>query len=82
MSPTGCLAGVDKQGEPVHRAGYAFIKEQMRQENTLFAVEIPSHYCFRDMGFCDKGIFAIVRRINLFSINDQPLSRLIRSFLK
>jgi len=64
------------------RVGHAFIKEQMRQENALFAGELSGHYYFRDMGFCDNGIFAMVQMINLLSIHDQPLSQLIRPLQK
>ena len=64
------------------RVGHAFIKEQMRQENALFAGELSGHYYFRDVGFCDNGIFAMVQMINLLSIKDQPLSQLIRPLLK
>jgi phosphomannomutase len=64
------------------RVGHAFIKEQMREENALFAGELSGHYYFRDMGFCDNGIFAMVQMINLLSIKNQPLSELIRPLLK
>ena len=62
------------------RVGHAFIKEQMRQENALFAGELSGHYYFRDMGFCDNGIFAMVQMINLLSIHDQPLSQLDKAY--
>ncbi len=64
------------------RVGHAFIKEQMRQENALFAGELSGHYYFRDMGFCDNGIFAMIQMANLLSVQDQPLSRLIEPLKK
>ena len=64
------------------RVGHAFIKEQMRQDNALFAGELSGHYYFRDMGFCDNGIFAMVQMINLLSEQDRPLSRLIMPLKK
>ncbi len=60
------------------RVGHAFIKEQMREVNALFAGELSGHYYFRDMGFCDNGMLAMVQMINLLSIHDQPLSQLIK----
>jgi phosphomannomutase len=59
------------------RVGHAFIREQMRQENALFAGELSGHYYFRDTGFCDNGIFAMVQMTNLLSIKGRPLSELI-----
>jgi len=70
-------------GRPVRcRVGHAFIKEQMRQENALFAGELSGHYYFRDTGFCDNGIFAMAQMANLLSIKDQPLSQLIAPLKK
>ncbi|MGA7628918.1 MAG: phosphomannomutase/phosphoglucomutase [Methanoregula sp.] len=64
------------------RVGHAFIKEQMRQENALFAGELSGHYYFRDTGFCDNGIIAMVQMINLLSEKDLPLSQLVAPLKK
>jgi phosphomannomutase len=64
------------------RVGHAFIKEQMRHENALFAGELSGHYYFRDMGFCDNGLAAMVQMINLLSAQEKPLSELIRPLRK
>ena len=64
------------------RVGHAFIREQMRRENALFAGELSGHYYFRDTGFCDNGIFAMVQMTNLLSLKDRPLSDLIASLKK
>ncbi len=64
------------------RVGHAFIKEQMRQENALFAGELSGHYYFRDMGFCDNGIFAMAQMVNLLSVENQPLSLLLSPLKK
>ena len=64
------------------RVGHAFIKEQMRQENALFAGELSGHYYFRDTGFCDNGIFAMAQMVNLLSLKDLPLSKLIAPLKK
>ena len=64
------------------RVGHAFIREQMRQENALFAGELSGHYYFRDTGFCDNGIFAMVQMANLLSIKGRPLSELIAPLKK
>jgi phosphomannomutase len=64
------------------RVGHAFIREQMREENALFAGELSGHYYFRDTGFCDNGIFAMAQMINLLSTKDRPLSELIKPLKK
>ncbi len=64
------------------RVGHAFIKEQMREENALFAGELSGHYYYRDMGFTDNGIFTMIQMLNLLSLKDAPLSRLINPLQK
>ena len=60
------------------RVGHAFIKAQMREENALFAGELSGHYYYRDMGFTDNGILTMIQMLNLLSLKNKPLSRLIR----
>ncbi len=70
-------------GHPVRsRVDHAFIKDLMRKEDAIFAGELSGHYYFRDMGFCDNGLFAMVQMANLLSAEDQPLSHLIRPLMK
>ena len=64
------------------RVGHAFIKEQMRLEDALFAGELSGHYYFRDTGYCDNGIFTLIQMLNLLSIKDEPLSHLIKPLKK
>jgi phosphomannomutase len=64
------------------RVGHAFIKEHMREENALFAGELSGHYYYRDMGFADNGIFTMIQMLNLLSLKDGPLSRLIKPLQK
>ena len=40
------------------------------------------HYYFRDTGFCDNGIIAMVQMINLLSEKDLPLSQLVAPLKK
>jgi phosphomannomutase len=56
------------------RVGHAFIKEQMRREDAIFAGELSGHYYFRDAGFCDNGLLAMIQVINLLSAGKRPLS--------
>ena len=73
----------DHGGKAVRcRVGHAFIKEQMREENALFAGELSGHYYFRDTGFCDNGLFAMIQTLNILSRHDGPFSRLVAPLKK
>ena len=64
------------------RVGHAFIKEQMRKENALFAGELSGHYYYRDMGFTDNAVFTMIQMLNLVSLKMTPLSQAIRTLKK
>jgi phosphomannomutase len=64
------------------RVGHAFIKEQMREENALFAGELSGHYYYRDMGFTDNAVFTMIQMLNFLSLKMTPLSRVIRTLKK
>ena len=60
------------------RVGHAFIKQQMRAVNALFAGELSGHYYFRENYFTESAALAALFIANLVSRSDQPLSALIR----
>jgi len=64
------------------RVGHAFIKEQMREENALFAGELSGHYYYRDMGFTDNAVFTMIQMLNFLSLKMRPLSQVIRTLKK
>ncbi len=64
------------------RVGHAFIKEQMREENALFAGELSGHYYYRDMGFTDNAIFTMIQMLNFLSLKMIPVSQAIRTLKK
>ncbi|ACL16757.1 phosphomannomutase/phosphoglucomutase [Methanosphaerula palustris] len=64
------------------RVGHAFIKAQMREERAPFAGELSGHYYFRDLGFIDCGLMAMIAMANVLSMNGKPLSSLVRPLLK
>ncbi|MES1993694.1 MAG: phosphomannomutase [Pseudomonadota bacterium] len=44
-------------GEPVlSKAGHAFIKARMRQEDAVYGGEMSAHHYFRDFAYCDSGM--------------------------
>lgn len=59
------------------RVGHAFIKQQMRDEDALFAGELSGHYYFRPMSYTECTALAVVTMANLVQQADTPLSRLV-----
>jgi phosphomannomutase len=60
------------------RVGHAFIKEQMRDNNAIFAGELSGHYYFRDNFFTESSSMAAICVANIVSKSDKPLSELIK----
>lgn len=59
------------------RVGHAFIKAEMREHNAIFAGELSGHFYFRDAGFTDNAIFAMIQMLNLLALKKAPVSSLI-----
>ncbi len=64
------------------RVGHAFIKAQMREEEALFAGELSGHYYYRDTGYTDNAVMTMIRMLDLLSMKQEPLSRLIAPLKK
>jgi phosphomannomutase/phosphomannomutase/phosphoglucomutase len=65
-------------GIPVmSKAGHAFIKERMRAEDAVYGGEMSAHHYFRDFAYCDSGMIPWLLLLEILSVEDQPLSRLI-----
>jgi phosphomannomutase len=60
------------------RVGHAFIKQQMRDANALFAGELSGHYYFRDNFFTESSAMAVLRVADIVARAGKPLSELIR----
>lgn len=64
------------------RVGHAFIKAEMRKRDAVFAGELSGHFYFRDMGFTDNAIFAMIQMLNLLALKKTPISKLIAPLKK
>ncbi|OVE76191.1 hypothetical protein BVX97_02025 [bacterium E08(2017)] len=64
------------------RVGHAFIKEQMRDNNAIFAGELSGHYYFRDNFFTESSSMAAICVANIVSKSDKPLSELVKPIKK
>ena len=66
-------------GKPLmSRVGHAFVKQQMREVNAMFAGELSGHYYFRENYFTESSSLAALCVAALVSQSDKPLSELIR----
>jgi phosphomannomutase len=59
------------------RVGHAFIKAGMREHDAIFAGELSGHFYFRDTGFTDNALVAMLQVLNLLAIKKAPISSLI-----
>ena len=60
------------------RVGHSYIKADMRTHNAIFGGEHSGHFYFRDNWYADSGLIAFLMTLELVSIGDKPLSRLLK----
>ena len=64
------------------RVGHSFIKEQMRQNDAIFAGELSGHYYFKANFTAESSAMATYALANIVSASDKPLSELIAPLKK
>ncbi|MBU1004918.1 MAG: phosphomannomutase/phosphoglucomutase [Nanoarchaeota archaeon] len=64
------------------RVGHAFIKEQMRKENAVFAGELSGHFYFKDNFYTDSAVIAALKVIQIISEKGKKLSELVKPLRK
>ncbi len=70
-------------GKPIRcRVGHAFIKEQMRKEDAVFAGELSGHYYYKDTGFTDNALFTMIWMLNFLSAKNSPISASVKPLKK
>ena len=70
-------------GKPMmSRVGHSFIKEQMRQNDAIFAGELSGHYYFKANSTAESSSMATFALANIVSASDKPLSALIAPLRK
>ncbi len=62
------------------KAGHAFIKERMRQENAIFGGEMSAHYYFRNFYYCDCGMIPLVIMLEYLSGHVRKFSQIIDEY--
>ena len=70
-------------GKPMmSRVGHSFIKEQMRQNDAIFAGELSGHYYFKANSTAESSSMATFALANIVSASNKPLSELIAPLRK
>jgi phosphomannomutase len=64
----------------INRVGHAFIKQRMREDDSVFAGEVSGHYYFRDFYQADSGVIPFLLVLELVSKRGKPLSELLRPY--
>jgi phosphomannomutase len=62
----------------MNRVGHAFIKQRMRESNSIFGGEVTGHYYFRDNFFADNGFIPALLMLELMSKKQKSLHELLR----
>ena len=60
------------------RVGHSFIKAEMRKDNGIFGGEHSGHFYFRDNWYADSGLIALLILLELISVENKPLSEIIK----
>jgi phosphomannomutase len=70
-------------GRPMmSRVGHSFIKEQMRQNDAIFAGELSGHYYFKANFTAESSSMATFALANIVSASEKPLSELVKPLRK
>ncbi len=70
-----------KNGKPIMcRVGHAFIKQQMRETDAIFAGELSGHFYYKNLSNTESSIITILKIAEL--VKETPLSQLIAPLKK
>lgn len=64
------------------RTGHAFIKEKMREVDSVYGGEMSAHHYFRDFGYCDSGMIPWLLVAQLLSDSGKKLSEMVNDRMK
>lgn len=66
----------------VSQSGHAFIKQKMREVNSIYGGEMSAHHYFRDNFYSDSGLIPFVLILQLMSDERSKLSNLVGEMIK
>ena len=64
------------------KVGHAYIKNRMKETNSIFAIERSGHYYYGSNFFADSAIITSLIVAEIYSNNNKKLSELIKEFRK
>ncbi len=64
------------------RVGHSFIKELMRKYNADIGGELSGHFFFKEMGYVESSVLAMLKILKIVSDSRRPISELIKPFQK
>jgi len=64
------------------RVGHAFIKNQMRENDAVFAGELSGHYYFKENFTAESQALAMIKLANLICKKNKPLDQLVKPLRK
>lgn len=72
----------NSKGIPVQsKSGHAFIKQKMREVNSIYGGEMSAHHYFRDNSYSDSGMVPFLLIMQLMSEEDKTLSDLVEEMI-
>jgi len=66
----------------VSKSGHAFIKQKMREVNSIYGGEMSAHHYFRDNAYSDSGMIPFLLVLQLMSDENKKLSELVGQMIK
>ena len=66
----------------VSKSGHAFIKQKMREVNSIYGGEMSAHHYFRDNSYSDSGLIPFLLILQLMSSENAKLSELVGQMIK
>lgn len=75
---------VEKSGGKtvVSKSGHAFIKQKMREVNSIYGGEMSAHHYFRDNYYSDSGLIPFLLILQLMSDENAKLSDLVDEMIR
>ncbi len=65
----------------VSKSGHAFIKQKMREVNSIYGGEMSAHHYFRDNAYSDSGMIPFLLTLQLMSEEKKTLSQLVNEMI-
>lgn len=62
-------------------SGHAFIKQKMREVNSIYGGEMSAHHYFRDNAYSDSGMIPFLLIMQLMSEENKKLSKLVEEMI-